>query len=89
MLQTKSHVSLAQVATEFRGAVQGVQLVPQLAMSPLLLHASPQRCCPATQVKSQRFPMQAGKALGMPSQLAHEGPQAAMLLSASQLMPQA
>jgi hypothetical protein len=41
------------------------------------------------QVKSQRLPEHAGTALLMPSQLAQEGPQAAMLLSASQLWPQA
>lgn len=42
-LQTKSHCWLAQMATEFAGGVQGVQLVPQVAVSLLLAHMSPQR----------------------------------------------
>lgn len=38
VLQTKSHCWLAQIATEFGGGVQGVQLEPQVAMSLLLAH---------------------------------------------------
>jgi hypothetical protein len=76
------------MATAFAGGVHGVQLVPQVAVSLLGLHSLPQRWSPLLQVKSQRLPEQAGIALAMPSQLAHEGPQAAMLLSASQLWPQ-
>ena len=66
-----------------------MQLVPQVAMSLSLLHSLPQRWSPVLQVKSQRLPAQAGTALGMPSQLAQEGPQALMLLSATQFWPQA
>lgn len=39
-------------------------------------------------MKSHELAVQAGTALAMPPQLAHEGPQAPMLLSASQVSPQ-
>ncbi len=84
-LQAKSHAPLPQNATEFGGGVHGEQLVPQVAMSLSLLHSLPQRWLPGLQVKSQRLPVQAATALAMPSQLAHEGPQAPVLLSASQV----
>ena len=42
-MQTKSHVWFPQMATEFDGGVQGVQLVPHVAVSLLGLHSLPQR----------------------------------------------
>jgi hypothetical protein len=84
-LQTKSQAALPQIATEFAGGVHGVQLVPQVAVSLLALQVLPHRWNPWLQVKSHKLPAQAGTAFWMPSQLAHDGPHAAMLLSASQL----
>ena len=42
-MQTKSQTWFPQMATEFAGGVQGVQLVPQVAVSLLGLHSLPQR----------------------------------------------
>jgi hypothetical protein len=54
-------------------------------MSLSFLHSLPQRWRPGLQVKSQRLFVHAGTAFMIPSQLAHEGPHAVMLLSASQV----
>lgn len=61
-MQTKSQAWLPQIATEFAGGVQGVQLVPQVAVSLLFLQVLPQRWKPELQVKSQLLFVQAGTA---------------------------
>jgi hypothetical protein len=86
-LQTKSHATPLQMATELAGGVHGVQLEPQFAISLLSLHSLPQRWKPLLQVKSHALLVHAGMALAMPPQLAHDGPHELTLLSASQASP--
>ena len=88
-MHAKSQLVPLHVAVAFAGGWQGVHDTPQVAGEPLDAQVSPQRCVPATQVKSHAPFAHIGVELSGAGHCTHASPQCATSSAVAQTSPHA